>query len=735
MQELRARFAKFIEAERAETLASYRAKPILVQEHAQLEQSTMQGGYGRKQLQELVQNAVDASSDGGGRIEVVLTDSALYVANDGAPMTQRGIKSLLQAHISDKRDQQIGRFGIGFKSVLELSERPQIFTEGGGFGFDANRSRAELMSIAPGLDSYPNLRLPILMESAAESATDDILARLLQWAATVVRLPFRPMKAELARKQLTDFPYRFLLFSPHVQQLTLTDTAIPERALSWSAERTGSVNFQAVTLSGQSHRESWLVLSQKHHPSAEAAAEAGSRHAREELRISLAIPAPGATGPRLSKDETGAWNFFPTNMRLPIAALANAAYKMNEDRATVLEGRYNGEIFSRTLSQLIVAAIPHLSIPSDPAKHLDYLPSREKEQSDWMNEWLVRPVMDATATAESFPDLAGNLHVPAGLSVRPLEISSEDISLLEDWTVAAASSGVSGWLHESAFKGRDRPSMTKRLLDHSKTRARSRTDWLEALATPGTIESYTAAIDFCLSHRDEFFRDPAWQAALRDARIVPMADGSVGTLIGPPLYFPHDESQDEPGVVSQEFVEAAGNFERLREFGAKPLEGIVRLQKALHDALAVPSDAARADFVWRTAARFPRDEAISAVVKADPQGLLLAASAAGVPRPWGRLWLSGPMLSTARTDDRKLIIAPDHPFFDFDTAYKMGLSASLPPTKQANISKQHRAWLDTARRAAESAATCGSQFPRVGQSACRNVGSYPSPRRISRSEL
>jgi hypothetical protein len=67
-------------------LDAYSANPLLVKEHANIERATAQGGYGRRQIYELVQNGADALIDTeGGRIEVLLTESALYPR--GSPKT------------------------------------------------------------------------------------------------------------------------------------------------------------------------------------------------------------------------------------------------------------------------------------------------------------------------------------------------------------------------------------------------------------------------------------------------------------------------------------------------------------------------------------------------------------------------------------------------------------------------------------------------------------------------
>lgn len=95
--------------------------------------------YGRF-LVELIQNAHDAlsSSPGlqAGRVEIAFaTDEGehgtLYVANDGAAFSRSNFDSLSQLGQSDKDPQKsIGNKGIGFRSVLEVSEAPEVFSQG-----------------------------------------------------------------------------------------------------------------------------------------------------------------------------------------------------------------------------------------------------------------------------------------------------------------------------------------------------------------------------------------------------------------------------------------------------------------------------------------------------------------------------------------------------------------------------------------------------------------------------
>ncbi|NLH74015.1 MAG: hypothetical protein GX456_13245 [Verrucomicrobia bacterium] len=123
------------------TLQAYQARPSLLGEHYGIEQVVLAGGYGYRQVMELVQNGADAvleaceqgdAPKGGNRVQVILRNSRLYVANTGAPLSEEGLDALLSSHSSPKRGNQIGRFGLGFKSLLRLGGRIDFFTRSSG---------------------------------------------------------------------------------------------------------------------------------------------------------------------------------------------------------------------------------------------------------------------------------------------------------------------------------------------------------------------------------------------------------------------------------------------------------------------------------------------------------------------------------------------------------------------------------------------------------------------------
>jgi hypothetical protein len=132
----------YVQEKRSTILQVYRIQPELIREHFGTEQAVLSSGYRFRQIFEVVQNAADAileaadAGEDGGRILVRVSDTHLYVGNTGAPLNKAGIIALLGAKSSRKRRNQIGRFGLGFKSLLALGGAIDLFSRSVSIRFD-----------------------------------------------------------------------------------------------------------------------------------------------------------------------------------------------------------------------------------------------------------------------------------------------------------------------------------------------------------------------------------------------------------------------------------------------------------------------------------------------------------------------------------------------------------------------------------------------------------------------
>lgn len=158
------------------------------------------GGYASRQVGELIQNAADAvfearvgleAQGGCGKVEVRLTPDSLYCADAGKPIDEGGVKPLMFARLSPKRNTAaIGQFGLGFKSVLGVSDAPEFYSRSVSFGFDRDGAKARI--IKDGAEApdgrYPVLRLPEAIDPRDARAEDETLKELMRWASNIVRL-------------------------------------------------------------------------------------------------------------------------------------------------------------------------------------------------------------------------------------------------------------------------------------------------------------------------------------------------------------------------------------------------------------------------------------------------------------------------------------------------------------------------------------------------------------------
>lgn len=426
------KLGRYIESEAEKTLRAYREQPSLVDEHANHEEDTARGGYQNRQLFELVQNGADALARRSlGKIEMVLTSTHFYCADDGVPINEDGVKSLMFSHLSPKRGTaEIGRFGLGFKSVLGVTDKPEFFSRSGSFRFDRQAARSRIHSHVPGAKRYPVLRLPDPFDPRATMIQDSVLRSLAAWAVNIVRLPLRRGARQSLLNQIEAFPPEFLLFVGHVAELIIRKED-PDRRRTMSIREDGP--YHVLDDAGQVSR--WLLAHRLHPLSDDARSDLRSLDEATRVPIWWAAPLD-----RL--DQPGDfWAFFPTKTSSLLAGILNAPWKTNEDRQNLLPGPYNDELIDAAVS-MVVDTLPELSLPEDPARHLDVLP-RRKMPGDNEHSQRIRNKLNSTLWRRRLvPDQRGNLLKLTEVNYPPERIASGAVK---------ASDALTRW---EAFQGR-----------------------------------------------------------------------------------------------------------------------------------------------------------------------------------------------------------------------------------------------------------------------------------------
>jgi hypothetical protein len=215
---------------RRAVLDAWATSPARFREDANAEEDLVLGGYRDRLVVELAQNAADAAARGGvpGRLRLTLRDGVLAAANTGAPLDATGVESLSTLRASAKREtaesavRAVGRFGVGFASVIAVTDEPAVVGRHGGVRWSLAEARdlaTETARHSPGLGDeirrrdghVPLLRLPFAAEGTAPESYD-----------TVVILPLRdPAAEDLAERLLQSVDDALLLALPGLEEVVI----------------------------------------------------------------------------------------------------------------------------------------------------------------------------------------------------------------------------------------------------------------------------------------------------------------------------------------------------------------------------------------------------------------------------------------------------------------------------------------------------------------------------------
>ncbi|MFG1606016.1 sacsin N-terminal ATP-binding-like domain-containing protein [Actinoplanes sp. NPDC049265] len=519
----------------SEALGAYRSSPLLILEQAGHEDNFRTGGYAKRPVLELVQNAADALRRSGrrGRVKVMVREGVLYCANQGAPFDTKGLEAITHAYISDKDGDEMGRFGLGFKSVLALSDAPLVLNKAVSFKFSAQASREALSDLAPDSAVYPVLRLPTVADDLAEIAQNPVLGELAEWSDTVICLPLARDSGELL-SQMKSFPKEFPLFASYVSELEL----------SWDegcgnlfrCEPLGEDRYRLlVSSSNTDDRDAtvdrgdiegtrkpivdstdWLVLHQTYRPTEVELAAVGQTIRRPEVTVTYAAP--------LDDVQTLGrfWAYFPLQDSTSARGIHNAPWHVSDDRTNLLDGAFNQGLLKVT-ADLIVSALPRLSTVDDPARSFDYLPAREREADNFADRRLIELVPELARRTRSVPDVDGVLRIPSDLEYLTADLAI-DVESIELWNSAPGRPVRSP--HQSCYRTQTRKARLRRLVRGDGNRAAPNelmgSAWLERIVAGGRDDQCDVALQVYMSVGEESTR-----RALRQAAVVPDTSGAL----------------------------------------------------------------------------------------------------------------------------------------------------------------------------------------------------------------
>lgn len=568
----------------------YRHDPDRIEEDFKKEASITDGGYGRKQVQELVQNAADALQFENGQIEVYLTEQALYVANQGTPISQEGIRGLLYAHLSSKIGDEIGRFGLGFKSVGAISDNTKVYSQSVSFEFDRKRSQDVVTQELDYVDSrseIPGLRLAWVIDPEIDFEEDPILQRLSNWAVTIIKVPLFLGTAPSLLEEMKSFDESFCLFTPRVKKLTMrSDVYNLER--KFEAKRRGK-EVELIDNAQESTR--WLVISADHKPSIQALKSAGNAARRENIKVSWAVPLEGGAGVgNLSA-------YFPIKSEITLTGRLNAPWKLSDDRINLIESEFNREILQTVVPQLVVEARSHLVKDGDFGRYLDILPARGRESRSWADSVINEPIYAALRSTNSLPDSNGELRAPRSLKLPPIEVMNPSTAkpnsseahaisrhLVEEWLALVPLFGA--WVHPACISSIERRSKTERLmaLNVGSSHA-SIVEWIESLVdTSGEDTTRSGEAIKFVSEINEWIPTPDIFNFTTDAEVVLLETGIWVEPESSRCFIRSNDAEKGAGFIHPEVINVDGVPDALSLLGIQHYEETGQLNEVLRKA-------------------------------------------------------------------------------------------------------------------------------------------------------
>lgn len=591
------------------TIQNYANDPDLLDEHVGMEDNFQAGGYGERQIEELLQNAIDQLTVPG-RVELRLAGGILYCANEGSTFGAEGIRAVTHAFLSSKKDEKIGRFGLGFKSVLGVTDHPQIISRSVSFGFNGSDARAHFDDLSYRPARVPTLRVPSVLDPTAIANDDHNVAEMMNWAATIIRLPL-VRGGQRLYERLKDFDVRYLLFPDLLARVDITVDRMGTRSFRRHPGPTrDSVNLE----DSRGNATTWRVLHREHVVSPRVRSNLPGLFDRDRVRVSYALQ-PGQPFRELGRF----WAWFPLSDETTASGIFNAPWHVNDDRTSMLPGSaLNAELLGVAADLLIEAALLE-STPDDPARHFDVLPARGREPRSPADRYLSDQVPRLARLRELIPTADGGMRSPARVRVPYFRKSGSEISLalpseaIRRWSEAT---GAGDGPHWSCYTNATRAArLTQLVTDEDERLACRRIDpasWLSEVAKLRTIDAIDAALTIYLRLRQE--KQETW-SQFSAARIVPLEDGTlaratdVGTILLPTAGEPAPE---QALLVATEFSDDPEIRAKLLQIGVKEAS-----RDQIASAIAASASAAWLDAdwdgFWRALAQATPDTATAAL--------------------------------------------------------------------------------------------------------------------------
>lgn len=409
-----------IEQHRNKTLSVYKADPDRIVRDARAAKRATGDHLGRW-LFELLQNSDDA---GATEVLVSVKDGTVYVADNGHGLKPKSVSAICGTDFSDKTSGTIGRKGVGFKSVYEVSCNPQVLTvDGEGIEFSPDKTKTWLHDNGLDGEHVPYQWIPFFISwsdaRARDPHLDDFKAKGFK---TVVRLPgSSPQKKTEVEQLLKEWPPHALFAFRHLRKITGPDLEV---VLS-----VGDGAWSLRDSRGQTPVE-WRVAKHIERPPDDLLEVVGpnERQAISADGVSFLIAAPLENGSIVpTTDYLPIHVFYPTEQKGPVRLLLHAEFLVKSDRTALIpvdSNSFNAWVADR-LADHVCKFVNESYRPETPSSHAALLVPFEHRESHPVANALWRRIAEKAQTDLRLGDVAGQQRLTLGearlisVSVRP----------------------------------------------------------------------------------------------------------------------------------------------------------------------------------------------------------------------------------------------------------------------------------------------------------------------------
>jgi hypothetical protein len=366
--------------------------------------------HAKRWIFEVIQNSDDAEAT---RVTVHVEPDAIYVADNGKGLKADAIRSISGTHFSIKPAGCIGRKGLGFKAVYEVSDTPYVVTGNEGVFFCPDEANKWWREYVPNLslDNVPYQWLPFFITRANAENRFSALAALRS-EQTVVSLPFIAGKdTDTIIAPLRELRPEALLTFRFLTNLRVSNSDEPFLLRIEPTSKNGTV-YLAYDSRTQ-HPTRWRVHRKRGlHPSPDILQELDSDEIDRAMDSSLfvaAIEVDDITRPVVAEPNL-LHVYYPTHEESPVPLLLHADFVVKSDRTRLIpfeNSKFNAWMADQ-LAFAVVEFVNKFYAPACPAANVQLLvPTHNARHGTGAPASLWARIVSRAKTKLRLPNLEG----------------------------------------------------------------------------------------------------------------------------------------------------------------------------------------------------------------------------------------------------------------------------------------------------------------------------------------